>query len=222
MAVALMDVYRRLFEAYGPRHWWPGETPFEVTVGAILVQNTNWANVAKTIDRLREDGLLSPRKLYALPEEELQERIRSCGYFRLKAKRLRNLLRVCVEEFDGSLEAMFDQSIESLRETLLGINGIGPETADSIILYAAEKPTFVVDTYTLRVLARHGWIEPEADYHTLKAFFEERLEPDVALYNEFHALFVEVGKNHCGKRPRCEGCPLGEMLPEGGPYEALR
>lgn len=222
MPVDLMDVYQRLYEAYGPQHWWPGETPFEVMIGAVLVQNTTWKGTEKVIARLREEGLLDPRALYAVPEEDLQELIRSSGYFRQKARRLRSLLELCITRYDGSLATMFDQPAEALREELLALNGIGPETADSILLYAAGKPVFVVDTYTHRVLARHGWIEPEADYHTLQEFFQDRLETEVELFNEFHALFVRVGRTHCGKRPKCEDCPLAELLPEGGPYEAAR
>lgn len=212
----LTEIYDRLHAAYGPQKWWPGETPFEVLVGAVLVQNTAWKNVERAIANLREEGLMTPRKLYVFPPEALAELIRPAGYFRLKTQRLRNLLKLLVERYDGSLETFFDQDVESLRRELLTVKGVGPETADSIILYAAGKPSFVVDTYTHRVMSRHGWIEPEADYHQIKDHFESQLPIDVPLYNEFHALLVRVG-HHCSKTPKCEGCPLAELLPEGGP-----
>ncbi|HBO43684.1 MAG TPA: endonuclease [Planctomycetaceae bacterium] len=216
MSQILQDVYRRLFDAYGPQHWWPGESPFEVMVGAVLVQNTSWKNVEKAIDNLRERDLLAPRALFDVPVEELSELIRPAGYYRMKAKRLHNLLRMVVETYDGDLDAMFAVNVHTLREELLGVNGVGPETADSILLYAGNLPVFVIDTYTHRVLARHGWIEYEIDYHGLQEHFESNLEQDVALYNEFHALLVRVGHKHCRKTPKCEGCPLADLLPESG------
>lgn len=219
MSSTLKQVFDRLLDAYGPQHWWPAESPFEVLIGAVLVQNTAWGNAVKAIDRLREADLLEPRALLAVGPEELEELIRPAGYYRVKARRLRNLLEFLVEGFDGSLDAMFAVAISELRPALLGVNGVGPETADSILLYAAGLPTFVVDAYTHRVLARHGWIEFDADYHTIQEHFQSSLEPDVPLYNEYHALLVRVGKLHCGKRPKCEGCPLAELLPEGGALE---
>lgn len=213
----LTEIYDRLHATYGPQQWWPGETPFEVLVGAVLVQNTAWKNVERAIANLREQGLMTPQKLYDLAPDELAELIRPAGYFRLKAQRLRNLLKLIVEKYDGSLETLFDQDVESLRQELLTVKGIGPETADSIVLYAAGLPSFVVDTYTHRVLSRHGWIEPEADYHQIKEHFESQLAVDVPLYNEYHALLVRVGHHHCRKTPNCEGCPLEEFLPPGGP-----
>jgi len=219
MASILQDVYDRLFAAYGPQNWWPGESPLEVLIGAVLVQNTSWANVAKAIERLKQADLLDPHALYALPANELEELIRPAGYFRVKARRLGNLLELLVGRYDGSLEAMFAAGAETLREELLSVNGIGPETADSILLYAAGLPTFVVDTYTYRVFARHGWIEWDADYAAIKEHFESGLDRQVALYNEYHALLVRLGKLHCRKTPRCDGCPLADLLPEGGPRE---
>jgi len=216
MCNTLVDAYRRLLDAFGPQHWWPGETPFEVMIGAVLTQNTNWKNVERAIGNLREAGLLTPHLLHAVPMEELQELIRPAGYYRLKAKRLRNLLDWLMDEYDGDLDAMFSRDVRSLREQLLSVNGIGPETADSILLYAGNLPTFVVDTYTSRVLKRHAWIDPEADYHAIQEFFECHLDEDVALYNEYHALLVQVGKEYCRKAPRCDKCPLAPMLPEGG------
>jgi endonuclease-3 related protein len=219
MTTILEEVYDRLFAAYGPQNWWPGESPLEVLIGAVLTQNTSWANVAAAIDRLREADLLDPHALFALPPEQLEELIRPAGYFRVKARRLRNLLELLVGRYDGSLEAMFATGLETLRAELLSVNGIGPETADSILLYAASLPTFVVDAYTYRVFARHGWIDFDADYPTIKDHFESGLDRDVQLYNEYHALLVQVGKRHCRKKARCDGCPLEALLLEGGPRE---
>lgn len=213
------QVYQRLFAAYGPQHWWPAETRFEVLVGAVLTQNTNWSNVTKAIGNLREEGLLDPAALYRLPAEELAELIRPAGYYKLKAGRLKRLLDLLFERFEGSLDTMFSLPLDELRQALLGVNGIGPETADSILLYAGGYPTFVVDTYTHRVFKRHGWIEEEADYHAMKEYLEAGLERSAPLYNEYHALLVKVGKEHCGPRARCEGCPLRELLPEDGAWE---
>jgi endonuclease-3 related protein len=219
VTATLEEVYDRLRAAYGPQHWWPGESPFEVLIGAVLVQNTSWENVARAIDNLKQADLLEPHALDELAAEELEELIRPAGYFRIKTRRLRNLLRLLVDRYDGSLDAMFATGLDALRAELLGVNGIGPETADSILLYAGGFPTFVVDTYTHRVLARHGWIDFDADYCAIKDHFESGLERDAALYNEYHALLVRVGKLHCRKTPKCDGCPLADMLPDGGPLE---
>jgi endonuclease-3 related protein len=216
----LTDVYRCLFDFFGPQHWWPGETPFEVIVGAILTQNTNWQNVERAIHNLREADLLEPRALYDVPAEELEELIRPAGYFRIKAKRLRSLLEFLVQRYDGSLDAMFKTSLSELREELLNVHGIGPETADSILLYAGGLPSFVVDAYTHRILSRHGWIDFEADYHQIQDYIQDELPQEVSLYNEYHALLVRLGKDYCRKtNPKCEECPLRELLPPGGPFE---
>lgn len=217
-AARLRGVYRRLLKYFGPQEWWPGESPFEVMVGAVLTQNTSWKNVERAIDNLRRADVLTLEAMYALPVEELAELIRPAGYFRLKARRLRNLLEFIVDEHQGSLEVMFATEHEQLREALLGVNGVGPETADSILLYAGDKPTFVVDAYTHRVLKRHGWIEHAADYHTIKEHFERHLRQDVALFNEYHALLVRVGNGYCRKQPNCEACPLAPVLPPKGPH----
>ena len=215
-----LDVYKRLLDAFGPQHWWPAQSPFEVMVGAVLVQNTSWNNVIKAIENLRQADLLEPHALAAVAAEELEELIRPAGYFRIKARRLHNLIAFLVDRYDGSMEAMFQTDPAALREALLAVNGIGPETADSILLYAGNLPRFVVDTYTHRVLSRHGWIAFDADYHQLQQFFEDRLPGDAALFNEFHALLVRLGKDYCRKQsPRCAECPLRELLPEGGALE---
>ena len=220
LAGTLLKAYRLLFEAYGPQHWWPGETPFEVIVGALLTQNTSWRNVERAIANLRQEDLLDPRRLYDLPTAELEELLRPAGYFRLKAQRLKRLLALIVEQYGGSLETMFAQPVDRLREQLLAINGIGPETANSILLYAGGKAVFVVDAYTKRVAFRHGWADADADYHALQTLFVDSLPDDPALYNECHALLVRVGKECCRKqRPMCAACPLQELLPPGGPRE---
>lgn len=220
MTAPPLEIYDRLLAAYGPQHWWPGETPFEVLVGAVLTQNTSWKNVELAITNLRDAGVLSASAMYALDTEELAELIRPAGYFRVKASRLRNLLRVVVEKYDGSLDDMFATGLDSLREELLSVNGIGPETADAILLYAGKLPTFVIDAYTARVLKRHGWIEPEADYYAMKDHFESSLPRDEQLFNEYHALIVRVGKNHCSRTAKCAGCPLESLLPESGVCES--
>ena len=216
MTATLDEVYQRLYESFGPQNWWPAESAFEVVLGAVLVQNTAWKNVEKALENLRQADLLSAEALYYLRPEELEELIRPAGYFRMKTRRLRNLLRYLFEHYNGSLDTLFKLDTETLREQLLEINGVGPETADSILLYAANRPIFVVDTYTHRVLKRHGWIDYEADYATVQAHFQAHLEPDPQLYNEFHALLVRVGHLYCGKTPRCEECPLAEWLPADG------
>ena len=204
----LMQVHDALLERYGPQHWWPARTPFEVIVGAVLTQNTNWGNVEKAIARLRAAGALDPHAIDALAPDRLAELIRPAGYFNVKARRLKNLVGWMVAEFDGRVERMRAIPPDRMREQLLAINGVGRETADSILLYALGHPRFVVDAYTFRVAARHGLIAPPADYEELAAVFADRLEEDAALFNEYHALLVRVGKEHCRPRARCEGCPL--------------
>ena len=210
------QVYRHLFKSLGPQGWWPGDSPFEVMVGAVLVQNTAWKNVERAIANLKQAKVLRPQKLFELPVEELAELIRPAGYFRVKAKRLHNLVKFFVEKYRGSLAAMRKVDTYVLRAQLLSVNGIGPETADSILLYALGKPVMVVDTYTHRVFARHGWVSHGTAYHPLQEHITEQLPIDTTLYNEFHALLVHVGHHYCSASPRCENCPLREMLPESG------
>jgi len=212
-------VFQNLLDKLGPQGWWPGESPLEVMVGAVLVQNTAWKNARRAIENLREEDLLYPDRLLEIPSDELAELIRPAGYFRLKTKRLRSLMEFFVREYDGSIEAMRAADMQSLREQLLGVHGVGPETADSILLYALEKPAMVVDTYTHRIFARHGWVGYELDYYQLQDHLASELPIDLRAYNELHALLVNVGHHHCRKQPRCESCPLQEMLPEGGIVE---
>ncbi|HEY2148789.1 MAG TPA: endonuclease III domain-containing protein [Pirellulales bacterium] len=214
---SLTRLYDRLYNAFGPQSWWPAETPFEVIVGAVLTQNAAWRNVEQALNNLRTAGVLAPRALYRLPQAELAELIRPSGYYRVKAQRLKNLLDFMFIRYRGSLKRMFATDLATLRVELLGVNGIGPETADSILLYAGNLPTFVVDAYTQRVLKRHGWIDRDADYHAVKRHFESELPAEAAHYNEYHALLVRVGNRHCRKTPNCEACQLADLLPADGP-----
>jgi endonuclease-3 related protein len=209
----LTRYYRALLKHFGPQHWWPAETPFEVIVGAILTQNTAWANVERAIANLKEHGLLDPRRLAEVDLDTLALAIRPAGYFNVKARRLKCFVEWFMARTGGDLERLRGTPAASLREELLGVCGIGPETADSILLYALGRPTFVVDTYTHRVLARHGWVPEETTYDEMKDLFERGLPPDPKLYNEFHALVVAVGKEFCRAKARCEECPLRKYLP---------
>ncbi len=207
-AQTLKQIYEVMLAAYGPQRWWPARTRLEVVVGAILTQNTAWANVERAIDNLKRAGCLDCARLRDVADDQLSELIRPAGYFRVKSRRLRNFVNWLWDRFNGSLDRAFDQSQPCLREQLLSISGIGPETADSIILYAARKPTFVVDAYTARILRRHGLIDETADYDEIKTLFEGNLPCDTTLFNEYHALLVAVGKRHCRPRARCAECPL--------------
>ena len=204
----LMGFYEALLTVYGEQRWWPGDSPFEIIVGAILTQNTNWANVEKAIVNLKKADMLCVRKIDELEKDALAELIRPAGYFNIKAKRLKNFVRFFCKEYDGDIEQLCSGPVDYVREQLLSINGIGPETADSILLYALAKPTFVVDTYTYRILTRHECVSRESGYEELKEYCQGELPTDVALYNECHGLFVRVGKEHCKVKPKCQGCPL--------------
>ncbi|MDP3028259.1 MAG: endonuclease III domain-containing protein [Deltaproteobacteria bacterium] len=208
----LDEIFQRMFAAFGPQHWWPGESPFEVMVGAVLTQNTNWGNVERAIGRLKQEGILSPQAIYEIPLSLLSLYIQSAGYYNIKAGRLKNLVSFFVEEYEANTEKMFTEDTETLRQKLLAIKGIGPETADSILLYAGHKPAFVVDAYTQRVMSRHLLTAEDTDYEELRAFFMDRLPRDAALFNEFHALFVKLGKTYCKKNiPLCQDCPLNGL-----------
>jgi len=204
----LLRIYERLNRFFGDLHWWPGETPFEVTVGAILTQNTNWANVEKAIGRLKAEGVLEPRSLHDLDDETLAELIRPSGYFRVKTKRLKAFLEVLCGEFAGDLERMLSGDLLLARQRLLGIPGVGEETADSMLLYAGGRPVFVVDAYTRRILTRHGMLEGRPSYGEIQRLFMSHLPHDAGLYRQYHALIVETAKRYCRKEPRCGDCPL--------------
>lgn len=204
-----LGIYRTLHRRFGPQGWWPGETPFEVIVGAILTQNTAWGNVERAILNLKGARALSARGLARLPRARLARLIRPSGYFNQKAIKLKAFIRFLDREYGGSLAGMGREPTAALREKLLAVHGIGPETADSILLYAFARPVFVVDAYTLRVLSRHGLVAPGARYDEVQRHLTARVPKSVRLYNEYHALFVRVGKEHCRKKPRCGECPLG-------------
>lgn len=206
----LIAIYNCLSKYFGPMGWWPAETPFEVIIGAILTQNTNWLNVEKSIKRLKERNLLNPHALLMIDEESLSEIIRPSGFYRLKARRLKEFINYLFKMHDGDTERMFSMDSNSLRNELLSIRGIGPETADSILLYAGAKPFFVVDAYTKRILSRHGAIDKNATYDQIQSFFHENLPGEAQLFNEFHALFVATGKRYCRKNPNCNPCPLNK------------
>lgn len=201
-------MFQSLFAHYGPRHWWPGESPFEVMVGAILTQNTNWRNVEKAIQNLKARDLLNLEGLRSLAPSALAELIRPAGYFNVKTRRLRAFLDFLQESYQGSIEAMRSKPMAKLRDELLAVNGIGKETADSILLYALQHPIFVVDAYTYRVFTRHYLIGEEAQYDDLQELAMSHVMASTAHYNEFHALLVNVGKDFCAPKPKCEHCPL--------------
>jgi endonuclease-3 related protein len=207
-ARTLMEIYRAMRSRYGHQHWWPGQTPLEICVGAILTQNTNWKNVEKAIANLTADGCMTVGRLHAKGQAELADLIRPAGYYNVKARRLKSFVGAVHASAGDDIEAFLDRDAASLRQELLAISGIGRETADSIILYAAKRLSFVVDAYTWRIGARHGLFLPEDDYETIKELFESSLPQDVALWNDYHAQLVAVGKNHCRPTARCDGCPL--------------
>jgi len=203
----LRELYDITWDAFGPQGWWPGETPFEVALGAILTQNTNWKNVARVIGDLNEAGLLDPRALRELPEAELARWLRPAGYYNVKARRVHHFLAFLGRHQD-SMAVLAREDLDTLRPALLALKGIGPETADSILLYALEKPTFVVDAYTFRILSRHGLLPEACSYEELRRLFMDHLPPEVPLYQEYHALLVKLAKEFCRPQPRCEVCAL--------------
>lgn len=205
----LQAYYASLFTAYGPQHWWPGDTPWEIACGAVLTQNTNWKNVEQAVEQLKSSHALSASAVVALAPELLAQLIRPAGYFNVKTKRLKNLAHWWLE--NDAPSGVANRPFKQLRHDLLAVNGIGPETADSILLYALGRATFVVDAYTKRILTRHGIVDESATYHEIKELFETELPKDQQLYNEYHALIVNLGKEHCKTKPQCEGCPLENM-----------
>jgi endonuclease-3 related protein len=238
---ALRRAYQLMRARYGHLRWWPGETPFEVCVGAILTQNTNWGNVERAIANLKAAGVLEPKKLFALSEGDLAKLIRHAGYFNVKARRLRSFLRLLVDEFAGDLRRLFAGETPIVRERLLAVHGIGPETADSMLLYAGGHHSFVIDAYTKRIFQRHGWWNgevqslkfkvqsskatsakgnPVQDYDLLKVLCEHSLNENPSserldYWQDYHAQLVMVGKDFCRPRqPRCEECPLKPLLPK--------
>jgi len=210
----LMEMFDLLLAHFGPQNWWPAKTELEVMIGAILTQNTNWANVEKAISNLKNKDLVSLDRLVSIPIGDLAKIIRPAGYYNIKAKRLKNLVDFIFDRYDGDLEGLLQEETERLREDLLSVNGVGPETADSIILYAAKRPIFVVDTYTHRILSRHAMVGEDATYYDLQGLFMDHLTEDTSLFNEFHAMIVLTGKSFCRKKPLCEDCPLNQWGPQ--------
>jgi endonuclease III related protein len=224
---SLRHAYRLVSAHFGHQHWWPGDSPFEICVGAILTQNTNWSNVERAIANLKAARCLAPRLLLALPEAELARLLRPAGYFNVKARRLRSFLQVLVHDHQGNLSRLFHGTRSEARARLLAIPGIGPETADSMLLYAGLHLSFVIDAYTRRIFARHGWCPSDATYTELQLLCEAALvdRSDAALldyWQDYHAQLVMVGKHFCRpRRPRCEICPLGTLLPAPAPDPVL-
>jgi endonuclease-3 related protein len=204
----LRRIYGLLFAAYGPQHWWPADGPFEVIIGAILTQSTAWTNVEKAIASLKSAAALSPSALHQMPAGELAQLIRPSGYYNAKAQKLKAFVERLISGYDGELDKLFALDTDTLRRELLSIHGVGEETADSIMLYAARRPVFVIDAYTRRILSRLGIAPPNQTYSAYQQLFACNLDPDEALFNEYHALLVRHGKDVCRKVPRCDGCCL--------------
>lgn len=211
MKKKLEIIYQKLYSHFGPQHWWPARSAFEVIVGAILTQNTSWLNVERAIENLRKNKLLEPNKLYKLRPKKLASLIRPAGYYNIKTKRLREFLKFLFKSYGGEIKKMRLKETSLLREELLCVHGVGKETADSILLYALEKPVFVVDAYTKRIFLRHGFIKEGSTYEEVQNLFMHNLEKEAKLFNEYHALLVRLGKEFCLKsKPRCSICPLNK------------
>ena len=212
-AAVLIDIYNRLFDRYGPQRWWPADSPFEVIVGAILTQSAAWTNVEQAISNLKRENALTPEALHALPIERLAFLIRPSGYFNAKALKLKAFAERLHSRYNGDLGRLFTLDTASLRQELLSIHGVGEETADSILLYAARRPSFVIDAYTKRIVSRLGLAPPEDGYGDFQALFARNLPRDERLFNEYHALLVRHGKEVCRKAPDCPRCCLRSICP---------
>jgi endonuclease-3 related protein len=208
---ALTDIYRRLSGGFGPQHWWPAEEPFEVIVGAILTQSAAWGNVEKAIANLKMAEALSPARLRRLQLPKLAGLVRPCGYYNAKALKLKSFAFWLGNHYNDDLDRLFAVNTDDLRQQLLSVHGIGQETADSILLYAAGKPIFVIDAYTRRILSRIGLFPEKESYAGYQAFFMEHLPPDAVMFNEYHALLVRLGKDFCRRRPLCSTCHLNPI-----------
>ncbi len=205
------NIYNRLYKFYGPQHWWPADGSFEVAIGAILTQNTSWANVERAIANLKTQDCLSFERLFRINKGKLSCLIRPAGYYNIKTERIKNFIKFLKMSYQGCLDKMRVKDTVTLRQELLSVNGIGKETADSILLYALDKPVFVVDAYTKRIFSRHGFFHETIDYDDAQDFFLAHLKPDVKVFNEFHALIVRLAKDFCKKNKKnCHGCPLYE------------
>lgn len=214
--IIIRKIYDRLFKSFGPMDWWPADTAFEVMVGAILTQNTAWTNVEKAIRNLKKEKMLNPLRLHNASLKKLTRLIRPAGYFNVKAKRLKSFLSFLLKEYGGNLRAMRKERTDSLREKLLRVHGIGQETCDSILLYALNKPVFVVDAYTRRIFSRYGIVEDYISYEQLQSIFTRSLPKSAGIYNEYHALIVKLGKEVCLKRPKCNLCPINRLCKKMG------
>lgn len=203
-----LSIYKTLFDYYGPTGWWPGDSPFEIAIGAILTQNTAWSNVEKAIANLKRQNLLTPFRIVDVSREILEEVIRPSGYYRQKAERLVIFCNYLIQNYNGKIELMAKKNTDVLRKELLSIKGIGEETADDILLYVCEHPVFVVDAYTRRIFSRHGLIDGKIKYREIQEIFHKNLPRDVGIYKEYHGLIVWTGKEFCRKQPKCERCPL--------------
>ncbi len=210
---ALLGVYGLLYERYGPQHWWPAETPLEMIVGAILTQSAAWTNVEKAISNLKSHGALTMAALRETPHDELARLIYPSGYYNVKARKVKAFMDWLTDRYGGDLDRLFALDAAAMRQELLSVHGVGEETADSIILYAAHRPVFVIDAYTRRITARLGLAPREDTYAAFQALFMENLPRDEALFNEYHALLVQHGKSVCRKNPACAGCCLGGLCP---------
>ncbi|MDI6603925.1 MAG: endonuclease [Thermoanaerobacteraceae bacterium] len=209
MKNTLLDIYNKLFSFFGPQNWWPAESAFEVIIGAILTQSVSWKNVEKAIINLKYEGILSIEGIINVQNQKLANLIRSTLYHNQKADKLKRFCHYVKEKYDSNIFKIFDKNMYELRKELLLIKGIGKETADSIILYAANKPIFVVDAYTKRIFTRLGYLKGNEDYQIIQDFFMNNLPCNTYLFNEYHALIVALGKNYCqGKNPCCDVCPL--------------
>jgi endonuclease-3 related protein len=204
----IKEFYKSLYDRYGPQNWWPAESELECIIGTILTQNTSWKNVEKAFENLKSRGLISVEKLDSISTEKLANLIRPSGYFNQKAIKIKTFISYVKKTYNGDLGRMFDEDTDRLRERLLSIKGIGPETADSILLYALKKPVFVIDAYTYRILSRHSMIPSRTSYQEMQELLMNSLPHDVQVFNEYHALLVKVGKEHCRRKALCEGCPL--------------
>jgi len=214
MKKKLLTMYRRLLRRFGPQHWWPGETQFEMMLGAILTQNTAWTNVEKAILNLKKAKVLQLKKCHQLSKKKLASLIRPAGYFNIKADRIKSFTSFLIKEgCKSSFKPFNSVSTRRLRGKLLEVKGVGKETADSILLYALDRPVFVVDAYTKRILGRHGLLPKGGDYDAVQKLFQVNLPRSKALFNEYHALLVEIGKNYCSpKNPKCGDCPLNYLF----------
>jgi len=208
--VDLLKIYERLYEYFGPQSWWPAENDFEVAIGAILTQRTTWRNVEKTLEALKQHGVLHPDNILDLSDHSLSSLLRQCGFYKQKTRYLRNFCETLMRDFHGEIASLRKMNFEQAKNWLLSIKGIGPETADSILLYACEFPTFVIDTYTQRIISR---LEPatKSSYSALNARFERELPANLEIYRQYHALLVELGKRNCKSQPLCDDCPISVM-----------